>query len=212
MQYSVTFEVVGDYALFSEPITRVGGEKYSYPVPTYEALKGICESIYWKPTFKWVIDKVRVVNPIKTEAKGIKTLMYNSSGSGLSYYTYLKDVKYQIMAHIEWNEAREDLAEDRSMEKHYNIINRSIKNGGRRDIFLGTRECQAYVYSSKFGEGKGEYDESGTIGYGLVYHSISYPKTDNDEMLVNFWSAKMENGIVNYPRPEKCDFVKHIER
>ena len=37
----VTFEVFGDYALFSDPVMRVGGEKASYQIPTYEALKGI---------------------------------------------------------------------------------------------------------------------------------------------------------------------------
>ncbi|MCA6071063.1 MAG: hypothetical protein LE168_01540 [Endomicrobium sp.] len=26
-------------------------------MPTYEAIKGIAESIYWKPTFVWIIDK-----------------------------------------------------------------------------------------------------------------------------------------------------------
>ena len=46
----VTFEVFGDYALFSDPVMRVGGEKASYQIPTYEALKGILHSIYWKPT------------------------------------------------------------------------------------------------------------------------------------------------------------------
>ena len=43
---SVEFEVFAKYALFSDPITRVGGEKFSYQVPTYQALKGVLESIY----------------------------------------------------------------------------------------------------------------------------------------------------------------------
>lgn len=38
----VEFQVTGDYALFSDPIMRVGGEKCTYQVPTYEALKGYC--------------------------------------------------------------------------------------------------------------------------------------------------------------------------
>ena len=46
---SVEFKVHGKYALFSDPITRPGGEKFSYQVPTYQALKGILESVYWKP-------------------------------------------------------------------------------------------------------------------------------------------------------------------
>ena len=28
-------------ALFAEPITKLGGEKCSYQIPTYEAIKGI---------------------------------------------------------------------------------------------------------------------------------------------------------------------------
>jgi CRISPR-associated protein Cas5d len=34
---TIEFEVCGDKACFSDPITRVGGEKTSYYVPTYEA-------------------------------------------------------------------------------------------------------------------------------------------------------------------------------
>ena len=49
----VEYKVYGRYALFSDPITRMGGEKASYLVPTYQALKGITESIYFKPSFRW---------------------------------------------------------------------------------------------------------------------------------------------------------------
>ena len=54
---TVEFCVYGKSALFSDVLTRVGGEKYSYPIPTYEALKGILQSIYWKPTLIWYIDR-----------------------------------------------------------------------------------------------------------------------------------------------------------
>ena len=43
---TIEYTVAGYYALFSDPVTRVGGEKSSYHIPTYEALKGITESIY----------------------------------------------------------------------------------------------------------------------------------------------------------------------
>ena len=39
----IEFELVGDYALFSDPLTRPGGEKNSLIVPTYEALRGATE-------------------------------------------------------------------------------------------------------------------------------------------------------------------------
>ena len=32
---NVEFEVYGDYALFSDPITRIGGEKCTYQITTY---------------------------------------------------------------------------------------------------------------------------------------------------------------------------------
>ena len=66
----VEFQVTGDYALFSDPIMRVGGEKCTYQVPTYEALKGILHSVYWKPTIVWVIDAVRVMKPFRWRPRG----------------------------------------------------------------------------------------------------------------------------------------------
>ena len=69
---SVEFKVYGKYALFSDPITRVGGEKFSYQVPTYQALKGILESVYWKPTIIWYIDAVRIMKKFKPNQKELK--------------------------------------------------------------------------------------------------------------------------------------------
>ena len=158
-------------ALFSDPITRVGGEKLSYQIPTYEAIKGILSSIYWKPTFKWYVDEIRVMKPIRTEARGVRTLRY-TGGNSISCYTYLTDCVYQVRAHFEWNNNRPELACDRNENKHHNIAKRSVKRGGRRDIFLGTRECQAYVEPCVFGEGESYYDDAGNINFGLMYHGI----------------------------------------
>ena len=55
---------------------KIGGEKCTYQIPTYQALKGILESIYWKPTITWVIDKVRVMKAIKTQSQGVKPVNY----------------------------------------------------------------------------------------------------------------------------------------
>lgn len=43
---SIEFRLWGRYALFTDPLTRVGGEKFSYHIPTYEALKEVAKSIY----------------------------------------------------------------------------------------------------------------------------------------------------------------------
>lgn len=215
MQYSNTVEflIKGEYALFSDPITRVGGEKTSYQIPTYGAIKGCLESVYWKPTFIWVIDKVKVLNEIKTEAKGIRTLNYSGNTPDLSNYTYLKDVSYAIKAHFIWNENRPDLKEDRNENKHYLIAKRMIEKGGRRDVFLGTRECQGYVFPCEFDETKSFYDNYGVRSFGLMYHGISYPdENDTKKMEINFWNAEMRDGVINYPLPEECLFKKNINK
>lgn len=196
--------------MFSDPITKVGGEKFTYPIPTYEAIKGITESIYWKPTIVWYVDAVRVMNPICYETVNVKPIEYNGKNT-LSIYTYLFDVEYRVRAHFEWNAARPDLESDRNDNKHYFQALRALDKGGRRDIFLGTRECQGYVEPCSFSEGAGAYDSSGQIHYGLMVHGMDYAdETGRQEMAVRFWSPVMDAGVVTFPRPEECTIRKHV--
>ena len=168
----VEFEVFGDYALFSDPLMRLGGEKCSYQVPTYEALKGILSSVYWKPTFIWRILDVRVMNPIQTEVKGIRPIKYSGA-------------------------------------------RRMIEKGGRRDIFLGTRECQGYVEPCVFGNGAGAYDDLPELSFGLMYHGITYPDEAYSEatrgrMTARFWYPVMKNGVIHFLPPEECPGQKPL--
>lgn len=208
---SIEFEVYGDYALFTDPLTKLGGEKLSYQVPTYQALKGIVESIYWKPTLVMIVDKVRIMNPIKMESKGIRPIEYGG-GNTLANYTYLRDVRYQVLAHFEFNDHRPDMAFDRNEHKHHNIMKRSLKAGGRRDIFLGTRECQAYVEPCVFGEGKGFYDDyDGEIHLGTMVHGINYPdETGRNHMEVRLWNPIMKDGLIKFRKPGECTKIRKI--
>ena len=216
----VQFEITGDYALFSDPLMRVGGEKCSYQIPTYEGIKGILSSVYWKPTFIWYIDKIRIMNPIQMEAKGIRPIKYNGSiknnkVNDLAYYTYLKQCRYQVQAHFEWNTNRPELEGDRNENKHHNIAKRMIKKGGRRDIFLGTRECQGYVEPCVFGEGIGAYDDIPELSFGLMYHGITYAdeaysEETKNSMTVRMWHPVMKKGIIEFLRPDECTITKHV--
>ena len=214
---SIEFKLTGRYALFSDPITRMGGEKCSYPIPTYEAIKGVVESIYWKPSIIWFVDAVRVMNKIQTESKNIKTLKYTSGGSDLSHYTYLRDVEYRVLAHFEFNENYPDLKMDRNENKHHNMAKRSVVKGGRRDIFLGTRECQGYVEECRFEEGEGAYDNYVEFAFGTQFHGYDYPnETGRPELWKRFWRAVMVNGVIRYPLPSKIEdsmreFVRPME-
>lgn len=225
MENRVDFKVSGRFALFADPLTKIGGEKCSYHIPTYEALKGIAKSIYWKPTFVWFIDKVRVMNHIRTQSKSAKPVNYSGvypsmkdplktkekAFHTLSIYTYLADVEYQVQAHFEWNLFREDMTNDRNDGKHYSVAKRMIEKGGRQDIFIGTRECQGYVESCIFGEGEGYYDGNGELAYGLMFHGFDYPdETGKNELHSRFWRPVMLNGIVNFLRPEACTIRKFV--
>lgn len=69
-EYLLNADNVFLYEVISDPEFKTGGEKSSMAIPTYEALKGILKSIYWKPTITWIIDEVRVMNPFRMEASG----------------------------------------------------------------------------------------------------------------------------------------------
>ncbi len=214
-QNKIVFQVSGVRAMFSDPISRVGGEKFSYMVPTYQALKGITESIYWKPSLIWRILRVRVLNKIRTESVGIRPIKFFKGPNDLSYYTYLKDVAYQVEAKFEWNNNRRDLQEDWNENKHFAMVSRAIESGGRRDIFLGTRECQAYAEPCRFGEGLGHYDEHDELSFGIQFHSFIYPDEAFDNATYNhltaaFWKPVMKNGIIEFVPPLEAEFRRTL--
>lgn len=224
MKSRIDFKVTGRFALFTDPLTKIGGEKCSYHIPTYEALKGVAKSIYWKPTFVWVIDKVRVMRRIRTQSKSMKPLVFHGTYpsekdpakkqepfNSLAIYTYLADVEYQVQAHFEWNDHRADLAADRDENKHWHVAKRMLGKGGRQDIFLGTRECQGYVEPCPFGEGKGDYDGYGELEYGLMFHGFDYPdETGVNELHSRFWRPMMKDGVIEFDTPEACTIRKFV--
>ena len=210
MKNSVSFRLWGKYALFTDPITKIGGEKCSYHIPTYEAIKGVLKSIYWKPTIIWYVDRVRVMKPLRTQTKGTKPLAW-SGGNSLAIYTFLHDIEYQVEGHFEWNEHRPELERDRIDGKHYAIAQRMLEKGGRQDIFMGVRDCQGYIEPCEFGEGVGAYDAIEELGFGLMFHGFDYPdETGKEEFTARFWNPVMKLGVLEFPRPEQCNITRFI--
>jgi len=210
MKNSISFKLWGRYALFTDPVTKIGGEKCSYHIPTYEAIKGVLKSIYWKPTLIWHVDRVRVMNPLRTQTKGTKPLVW-SGGNSLAIYTFLHEVEYQVEAHFEWNENRPELVRDRIDGKHFAIASRMLEKGGRQDIFLGVRDCQGYVEPCEFGEGEGAYDAIDELGFGFMFHGFDYPDEVGGEQLHSrFWYPLMKHGVIEFPRPEQCPQRRYV--
>lgn len=212
MKNTITYKVYGRYALFTDPVTKIGGEKCSYHIPTYEALKGITKSIYWKPALIWHIDRVRIMKRIRTEAKNVKPMKYGGDND-LSIYTYLADVEYQVQAHFEFNHYRQDLKDDFHDGKHFNIAQRMVVKGGRRDICLGSRECQAYVEPCEFGSGTSHYDQSGELAYGFMFHGFDYPdETGKDELWSRFTQPVMKDGKIEFLKSDDPNLIRKFIR
>ena len=119
---AIKIEVWGDYACFSRPEMKV--ERVSYDVITPSAARGIIEAIYWHPGIRYVIDRIRVCNPIRftnikrnevkdtVSASSVKKMM--ESGEPVYIATpqsiqqrssmILRDVRYIIEAHFDITE------------------------------------------------------------------------------------------------------------
>src|SRR3954453_3351981 len=66
MGYGVGLHVWGKWALFTRPEMKV--ERVSYDVMTPSAARGILEAIHWKPSIKWIIEEIHVLNPIRFQS------------------------------------------------------------------------------------------------------------------------------------------------
>ena len=83
-----------------------------------------------------------------------------------------------------------------------------LERGGRRDIFLGIRECQGYVEPCEFGEGKGAYDDSPALPLGLMLHGITYADEDGSGMMSErLWRPVMERGIIQFISPRRVSYL-----
>lgn len=212
----IELEIRGDYALFSEPVVSAGGEKLSYPVPTYGALCGMLRAVYWKPTIIWIPEKLRVMNRIRTDTISVRRLNY-CGGNDLSCWTVLRDVRWQLCARFVWNENRPELAPDRCEHRHFHAAKRMLSRGGALPVFLGSRRFPAEVSPCVFGEGEGEYDSCGTQDFGFMYHSLTYPdegwdSNSRSNVTASYWRCVMNNGIIEFPLPEECVYHKTVEK
>ncbi len=189
----------GRLALFTVPEFRQ--EKCTYQVPTYDSIKGLLESIYWKPTIIWVPERLRVMMPIRTHSIMTNALDENRKRKQV-IQTYLHDVCYHIQARMEWNPDPK-YAADQNPGKHLDITRRSIEKGGRLDTFLGTRECQCVVAPLlDLMDGRGTYDDSGDLYLGTMLHGIDYPTVKGGKHVRRLWrDAVMKDGIIKFPDP-----------
>jgi CRISPR-associated protein Cas5d len=158
-----------------------------------------------------VIDQVRILKPIRVQSEGIHSV--GPGGGPLSISTYLADVAYQIRAHFERSRSRTEAAGEWEKDEALSMGYGAPERCGRREVFLGDRECLGYVQPCIFGEGEGAYDNVNEMDFGLMVHSIGGPDEANDDFFeVRLWRPKMFFGVISFPRPEDCTAVKKIQK
>ncbi len=222
MSFGIKLRVWGDYACFTRPEMKV--ERVSYDVITPSAARAIVEAIYWKPSLRWIIDRVHVLNPIKFDnirrnelrgklflsPGGIQRAM--ETGEPIQIFAddpknrqqraamVLRDVSYVIEAHFELLQE-----EDGNIGKHLDMVNRRARKGQCfYQPYLGTRE-----FSSAFELLEGEVPRSPLTGerdLGFMLFDMDF--SDKKDIQPRFYRPKMVNGIIEVPHPDSSEVLR----
>lgn len=215
MAYGIRLLVWGERACFTRPEMKV--ERVSYDVITPSAARGILEAIHWKPAIRWVVDRIRVLKPIRFEsirrnevggklsAASVAKAMKAGRTDGLANLieedrqqratTLLRDVAYIVEAHFELTGKS---GSDDSVGKHLDIFNRRARKG---QCFhapcLGVREFPASFQLLEEGGAEPEADASllGERDLGWMLHDIDFAA----DMTPHFFRARMLDGLIEVP-------------
>lgn len=195
----VSVRVKGDFALFTRPENKV--ERVSYPVITPSAARGVLEAIYWHPEFRWAIQEIHVLRPVRTV--GILRNEVNSKMSPRSetgffadedrsqrHSVILRDVEYVIYADAERKPGKEF-----NYAKHRDIFRRRVQRGQcYHRPALGCRE-----FAADFGPVEGEVTpERWTQDLGLMLWDMDFSGGKPPYSPI-FFEAKIEEGVMKVP-------------
>jgi CRISPR-associated protein Cas5d len=210
MSFGIKLHCWGDLACFTRPEMKV--ERVSYDVITPSAARAIVEAIYWKPEIRWVIDRLRILRPIrftslrrnevgaKIPANTAAAAMRSGRGN-LGLYIeverqqraalLLRDVAYVIEAHFEI------IAGEQNEAKHLDTFNRRARIGQCfTRPYLGCREFAADFALIEDNEPEDQLPaDQRNRDLGWMLHDIDFK---NDRQ-ARFFHAVMENGVIRVP-------------
>lgn len=199
---SLRIQAEGEWACFTRP--EMNSERVSYPVMTPTAAQGLLSAIFWKPQFRWVVEKIEVLAPVAWV-----TMRRNESATAITrdhvaeghldldhaiqqrMTTMLRDVHYRVHAQV-W--VHPD-ADEQDPAKWRDQFNRRVQRGQSfRTPFLGMREFHADVFKS---------DDTAVIDWtedlGVMLHSIDYDEKSGKETY-DWFDAHLQSGVLAIPR------------
>jgi len=213
MSDQVSILVSGQFACFARPEMKL--ERVSYDVITPAAARGILEAVYWKPEVRWVIDEIRVVNPIRFQTvwrnnigarvpvaplrKAMETGDVSQLGIAINGKyrvqpdTVLRDVAYVITATL----SQRPGPQHGGMKMHWDIIRKRLRKGQCfNQPCLGSGEFPATVRLLEPGEaGPSAIDETRDLGFML------YDATPDHQNRERYFRATLDHGVVRVPTP-----------
>ena len=222
MSYGIRLKVWGDYALFTRPELKV--ERLTYDVITPSAARGILEAIHWKPSIRWVIDRIRVLAPIRHQSirrnevghkaryGSIKRAMNRGDLEGLGILvdedrqqrasTVLVKPIYVIEAHFVLTDKA---GADDNAGKHLDIFNRRAQRGQCfHQPCLGTREFTAHfewvALDAELPVAIAETRDLGLMLWDIDHAVASRPS--------RFFRAKLVDGVMQVPAPDTPEVLR----
>ena len=210
MSYGVRLEVWGDFACFTRPELKV--ERFSYPIITPSAARGILEALFWHPGLRWIIDKIYILseiqytnirrNELKAKISASNVLSFAAKGEGELYQstkddiqqrasTVLKEPHYIIEAHFEMTEHANP--SDNPGKFREIFLRRARKGQCYHMPYLGCREFPAHfrLYEEEIAAAyHGE-----TRDLGLMLYDIDY--SDSNNLRPIFFHAQLTNGVLD---------------
>lgn len=228
-------EVWGDFACFSRPELKV--ERFSYPIITPSAARGIFDAIYCKPNkdptqaqFRWQITKIEMLEPVAYIAlrrnevdsvasiANVKKWMRGSaeaqplmvSQAQQRQTMALKNVRYRITGEV--RPFPRHASKQQSLEAQF--IRRATQGKCFHQPCFGCREFPAYY---RYVKHEGLNDEREPFDYtqdlGMILYDVFDLRVPNDSFALPFISvfrAKIENGVLDIPPYDSDEVLKPI--
>ncbi len=206
----------GALACFTRPELKV--ERFSYPVMTPSAARGLLEAIMWKPAIAWRIERIKVLkevkytsfrrNEVNSVAAAPKRALVEHGGPPPPYYAdedraqrntvALSDVDYVIEARFTMTDKA---GSGDNTQKFVEMFTRRVAKGQHfHQPYLGCREFPAHVMPAD--------DPPQPIGetkdLGLMLWDIDFGPQGNVPM---FFPARLERGVMEVPQSRDDLFV-----
>lgn len=199
--------VWGEMACFTRPEMKV--ERVTYPVMTPSAARGILEAIFWKPEFRWRVEHIWVLKPIRyasilrnevnskqSERSAQKWQRdgggFDASGDRAQRHTLaLRDVAYRIRAQIELHPHA-----DADPAKYRDQFRRRVQSGRSfATPYFGCREFSAFFANSD----PDEQPIDLTDDLGPMLLDLDYAPDRSGRGTPRFFAARIERGIMHVP-------------